>query len=292
VPEISDGVVTLRSTNENGWFTVTVDGAKVGRVRLLDVGDSVAELSWQINETFRQRGHATRAVRLLVAHALSTGYTRVEAFVDVGNLPALRVASRSGMRREGVIRSRRTLDGARHDYVLLARLASDPEPHTRAGFIGLVNSTLPRTRLIAHVVVRDEHGRLLLCETTYKADWELPGGVVEPFESPRDGAAREATEELGISLPIGPLLCVDWLPPWNGWDDAVELLFDGGVHDDATFLERLSLQPREIKQVEFCTLDVVKERCLPGTYKRLAAVLGAPYGEVLYLERGTAVEGI
>lgn len=292
MPEISDGVVTLRSTNAPGQFAVTADGQPVGLVRLLDVGDSVAELSWQINETYRRRGHATRAVRLLVAHALAGGFVRVEAYVDAGNFPALRVASRSGMRREGIVRSRRTLDGSRHDFVLVARLASDPEPSTRAGFIGLVNSTLPRTRLIAHVVLRDEHGRLLLCETTYKADWELPGGVVEPFESPRDGATREATEELGIDLPIGPLLAVDWLPPWNGWDDAVEVLFDGGVHDDATFLDRLRLEPREIKQVEFCTMDVVKERCLPGTYKRLAAVLGAPYGEVLYLERGAAVEGV
>lgn len=40
--------------------------------------------------------------------------------------------------------------------------------------------------------------------------WELPAGLIEPGEAPRDGAARELEEELGFSvsperlLPLGP----------------------------------------------------------------------------------------
>ena len=58
-----------------------------------------------------------------------------------------------------------------------------------------MNSALPRKRVIAHVLIRDEQGRVLLCETQFKADWELPGGIVEPLESPRVGAVREVLEE-------------------------------------------------------------------------------------------------
>ena len=45
------------------------------------------------------------------------------------------------------------------------------------------------------------------------SDWELPGGIVEPFETPRQGAIREVAEELGIDLAVGRLLVVDWMPP-------------------------------------------------------------------------------
>src|SRR5690606_7033887 len=150
------------------------------------------------------------------------------------NRAALRVASRAGLRREGVLRG--LVDPAAAadersdpgDVVVVARLADDPEPDTWPGFVGLANAALPRKRVIAHAVLRDEFDRVLLCETTYKQDWELPGGVVEAGESPATGAAREVTEELGVELPVGELLDLTWLPPWNGWDDALAMLYDGG----------------------------------------------------------------
>ena len=82
-------------------------------------------------------------------------------------------------------------------------------------------------------VVRDGHGRVLLCQLTYKRDWDLPGGVVEVGESPRLAVGREIEEELALAIDAGGLLLTDWLPPWGGWDDAVCLVFDGGVHDPA-----------------------------------------------------------
>ena len=45
--------------------------------------------------------------------------------------------------------------------------------------------------------------------------------------------SREVEEELGLQVEAGPLLLTDWLPPWGGWDDALCLVFDGGVADPA-----------------------------------------------------------
>ena len=42
-------------------------------------------------------------------------------------------------------------------------------------------------------------------------------------------AIREVTEELGIESAVGRLLVVDWMPPYLGWDDAIEMIFDGGL---------------------------------------------------------------
>ena len=83
--------------------------------------------------------------------------------------------------------------------------------------------------MIAHVLLTDTAGRVCLVDTVFKDDWELPGGIVDPFESPKQGARRELMEELSLDATPGRLLVVDWLGPYLGWEDALELIFDGGT---------------------------------------------------------------
>ncbi len=89
----------------------------------------------------------------------------------------------------------------RHDAVYGLR-RDDPRPDTVLGWTSLMDSVLPKKRVIAHVVVRDTAGRVLLCRTGFKRDLELPGGIVEPNEDPETGACREVREELGVDLPL------------------------------------------------------------------------------------------
>ena len=111
---------------------------------------------------------------------------------------------------------------------------------------------------------------MLLCQLTYKQDWDLPGGVVEVGESPQLAAGREVEEELGLVIDPGPLVLTDWLPPWSGWDDALCLVFDGGVHD-ATLLDSVVRETREIRSAEFCTPEQVTERCADFTARRVVS---------------------
>jgi 8-oxo-dGTP pyrophosphatase MutT (NUDIX family) len=53
------------------------------------------------------------------------------------------------------------------------------------------------------VVIRA--GRVVLLENE-RDEWELPGGKLEPAESPPDCVAREIAEELRLQLRAGPLL--------------------------------------------------------------------------------------
>ncbi len=170
------------------------------------------------------------------------------------------------------------------DVCLFARLASDQTfgPH---GFSGVMNSALPKKRLIAHVLLRDTVGRVLLCETQFKADWELPGGIVEPYETPRQGAIREVAEELGIELPVGRLLVVDWMPPYLGWDDAIEMIFDGGRIDEDD-LAAWSLQPTEIKRVALVDLDTAAGLVTPLAHRRLVLAASLGPDEMAYTEDG------
>ncbi len=160
--------------------------------------------------------------------------------------------------------------------------------HEPGGFRALLNSFLPRKRGISQMLIRDTTSpepRVLLCELTYKQDWDLPGGVVEVGESPREAVSREVEEELALTIPAGPLLLTDWLPPWGGWDDALCLVFDGGVHDPA-ITDRIVKQAREIRSAEFCTLAQVQERAADFTARRVAAALAGLSGGPSYTESG------
>jgi 8-oxo-dGTP pyrophosphatase MutT (NUDIX family) len=275
-PELSDGVVVLRphpARNGSHVFTVAHDGEDVGTVTLSERSDGRGRLAWELSPRFTGQGHATRALGLVVDYAFrALRLHRVEALVDPDNEAGVRVATRAGLRREGVLRGHRLNDGGREDRVVLARLATDPPTGDPQGFRSLLNSFLPRKRAIAQMLVRDDAGRVLLCRLTYKSDWDLPGGVVEVNESPQEAVSREVEEELGLELGAGPLLLTDWLPPWSGWDDALCLVFDGGVRD-ASIVEGAVLQAREIRSAQFCTLDEVREHCADFTARRIESAL-------------------
>jgi 8-oxo-dGTP pyrophosphatase MutT (NUDIX family) len=244
------------------------------------VSERVARIHWTADLSERGWQAAVDVVRRDVAAAL-VDHDRVEALVPVDDAQAHRIATWSGLRREGV---QRGLDG---DLVVYARLVDDVPVHEPGGFRALLNSFLPRKRAISQMLIRDTspEPRILLCQLTYKNDWDLPGGVVEVGESPQLAVAREVDEELGLEIEAGPLVLTDWLPPWGGWDDALCLVFDGGAHD-ASLVERIVPQAREIRSAEFCTLAEIDERAADFSARRIRAALANLGGGPAYTESG------
>ncbi len=253
-------------------FTVERGGAPVGALELQRSDHAAAWLRWQFEPELLIGDGGLRAVRLLIGHAFGDlGVDRVAAHVAPADAPSLRLAARAGLRREGVVRGASVRAGRRVDEILVGRLASDPEPATADGFRAVLNAGLPLKRVIAQGLLRDPAGRVLLCELTYKHDWDLPGGVVEPHESPRDCVVREVAEELGVQLTAGELVTVDWLPPWAGWDDACLFMFDLGVVA-ADLVRSMRLEPREIAAVHWADPAEVRARCRPQVADRLELV--------------------
>jgi 8-oxo-dGTP diphosphatase len=71
---------------------------------------------------------------------------------------------------------------------------------------------------VAVSVVRDEAGRVLLAERTARqisaGFWELPGGKIDPGETPHAAAARELDEEVGLKAEsLHPLMTYDHVFP-------------------------------------------------------------------------------
>ena len=141
-------------------------------------------------------------------------------------------------------------------------------------------------RVSAGAVFVDEEDRVLLVEPTYKPYWDVPGGYVEPGESPLDACVREVREELGIAPPIGGLLVVDWAPAENE-GDKILFLFDGGMLDGEQ-LAAIQLEPGELRAHALHHLADADALLIPRLARRIAAALDARRdGVPRYLEHGT-----
>jgi 8-oxo-dGTP pyrophosphatase MutT (NUDIX family) len=253
-------------TDGSAHFVIVLAGERAGTVSVHREDDGTAQIGW--SSPIEQAFVVARGLKLAIDHAFATlDVTRVEARVPVDASRDVRAASISGLRREGILR----MPGERADLALMARLIDDPRSDTRDGFIAVLNAGLPTKRVIGQGLVRDERGRVLLCELTYKKEWDLPGGVIEVGEAPSVGLVRELEEELGITVQVRDLVTVNWLPAWRGWDDACIFLFDLGVVD-SSITDGMTLQPSEIKAVHWCEPDEVRAHAAAAAIELLEAI--------------------
>ncbi len=74
---------------------------------------------------------------------------------------------------------------------------------------------LPETKYAVSVkaVLRTEKGFVLLWNE--RNEWELPGGRLEPGESPQEAVQREIEEELNLRVAVGGILN-SWIYVVNG----------------------------------------------------------------------------
>ena len=133
---------------------------------------------------------------------------------------------------------------------------------------------------------RDQDGRVLLVDPTYKPAWELPGGAVEKEESPHAACRREIAEELGLDRPPGRVLAVDWVPSRPERPEGLIVVYDGGVLAPGE-IAAITLQDGELAGYEFVAPGEVAERVSPLLARRIASCVDAVVaGTVISLEDG------
>jgi 8-oxo-dGTP pyrophosphatase MutT (NUDIX family) len=86
--------------------------------------------------------------------------------------------------------------------------------------------THPRFLIGVMALIRDEQGRVLILEHTYRREhpWGLPGGYLQAREEPTQGLAREVEEETGLQVEVGELLAAGLYR-----DDQLDLLYRAQV---------------------------------------------------------------
>ncbi|PWJ27295.1 ADP-ribose pyrophosphatase YjhB (NUDIX family) [Branchiibius hedensis] len=223
----------------------------------------------------------------VVERALSAGAVRVEAMVSAEDRAGIRAVQRAGLRREGVLRDAgRSLSDDPVDVVSLARVAGDPPLSDPLTFNRMLNASLPIKRAIGQALIRNSRGEVLLCQLSYKKFWDLPGGVVDPHESPAAAVRREVKEELDVTIALHGLAAVTWLPPWRGWDDAVLFLFDARL--DPADEAAIHLEPREIQSLHWCDDAAIKQHAAAYTARLIEQAVHAVDSGAgpVYLEDG------
>ncbi|MEH1123705.1 NUDIX hydrolase [Micromonospora sp. CPCC 206061] len=140
-------------------------------------------------------------------------------------------------------------------------------------------------RIAAGALFTDDAGRVLLVRPTYKEYWDIPGGYVEPGESPRAACIREIREELSLSIPIGPLLVVDWAPA-DGEGDKLLFVFDGSTLTE-TEQGGIAFGDGELAEWRFIAAGDLDQYSPPRLVRRLRTALAAKErGDTLYAEHG------
>ena len=135
-------------------------------------------------------------------------------------------------------------------------------------------ASLPRKRMAAGVLFRDNAGRVLLVEPSYKPYWDLPGGTVDAEEAPWTAASREVREELGLDRPVRALLVIDHRKSGERLPEGLYFVFDGGLITE-TEVRGLTLTDPEIRSAALLPRDELPARTRPSLIARIDAALEA-----------------
>ncbi len=146
-------------------------------------------------------------------------------------------------------------------------------------------ASLPTVYVAAGALITDPGGQVLLVKPNYRDHWAMPGGICEHGEPPHEGCARELLEELGLPIPVGPLLVVNWTAPEGERPKSMmHLVFDGGTLGDGTGIR---LQYEELDEYRFVEPAAVASYLPPYSAPRVPAALRARVGgTTIYLPSG------
>jgi 8-oxo-dGTP diphosphatase len=108
------------------------------------------------------------------------------------------------------------------------------------------------TGVTAAVRVLDSDGRIALVRNRWTDGWFLPGGAVEPGETPREAARRELREETGLDGTLGEQLVVldqTYVSDATdeAWFDALYVVFSGTADGEILPESELGVSDDEIE---------------------------------------------
>jgi 8-oxo-dGTP diphosphatase len=138
------------------------------------------------------------------------------------------------------------------------------------------HASLPGVVATAGALIHDLTGNVLVVKPNYRDHWTLPGGICEFGEAPHAGCAREVAEEIGLSLPVGRLLSIDWQMPSPAYGPtarpSVYFIFDCGT---LRSLSGVRLQADELDDCKFVTQDALPGLLPSFALPRIQAAIAA-----------------
>ncbi|KRV48992.1 hypothetical protein AQ490_21995 [Wenjunlia vitaminophila] len=135
----------------------------------------------------------------------------------------------------------------------------------------------PAPAAAVDALIRDEQGRLLIVDPSYKAGWDVPGGMLDDEEL-HVGLCRELEEELQVSnVRVGRLLAVDSIPRSVYGRSLIACVFAVRLAEPVA-AEHLVLQADEIRAAAYLPEAEALARLPGGLRRRVAAAVDAERG--------------
>lgn len=144
---------------------------------------------------------------------------------------------------------------------------------------------LPSKRMGSGALILKD-GKALLVEPTYKNTFEIPGGIVENDESPREALKREIKEELGIDAEPGRLLVIDYQQGNEEKTESLMFVFEICLSDDS----KIRLPDTELRSWHYAEPETWEDKLSPPLARRLMMSANALAGNTtFYLENGLKI---
>lgn len=126
---------------------------------------------------------------------------------------------------------------------------------------------------VACAFFTDPEGRVLIVKPNYRDSWLFVGGMVDRGESPHEACAREIKEEIGLDVPVGDLLVLQWMQPHPFVPGAMSVyVFDCGVIEDADLIH---LQAEELDEFAFLPAEAAMDCFSEVDRERIALAIEA-----------------
>lgn len=131
----------------------------------------------------------------------------------------------------------------------------------------------------------NDKGEVLLVNPTYKWQWEIPGGLVEAYETPLAGCIREVKEEIDLDILPTRLLGVDHIVDKKRQKEILRFIFWGGVLTAAQIAAIRLPDDNELSEYGFFTVEAAQPLLTAALGPQLARILASLEGEqTIYAE--------
>ena len=112
------------------------------------------------------------------------------------------------------------------------------------------------TGLTASARVKDSEGRIALVRNSWSDGWFVPGGAVEPGETPQEAARREIHEETGLNATVKePLVVLEQTyrseNADNDWFSALFIVYTASAEGDIPPVSQLGKTDTEIEAAQW-----------------------------------------
>ncbi len=108
------------------------------------------------------------------------------------------------------------------------------------------------------MILENSIGQVLIVKANYKPYWTFPGGIVDPGETPLEGAIRETREEVGIVLKPTDVTFVAVVNRKSDFAETFQFIFKAKL--DAGSLNDIILQQSEIDEYALITKSQLKAK--------------------------------